>query len=258
MLFSSTLLPLLLGASVVVDAGRADQRRGQGHAVDFSTFERDSDTIDEFLAQFRYKVSDSAIGASSDHTIARVHEHGNVDITDEGVLALTSRGQTDRRPNSAAQIESLDTFEFGTLETIAKATATPGVCQGMFFYRADDAEVDIELLSSFYDEGYKDLVAPGVQFTNQALELGKAPTTVGKRFGFDPTADYHNYTIRWTPTSTDFYVDSKFQTRLTKNVPRTAAKIMFNVWSNGNPGWSAGPPRHDAVFSIRSFRFTPL
>ncbi|GAA5886019.1 hypothetical protein JCM16303_003837 [Sporobolomyces ruberrimus] len=258
--FSSTLLPLILGTTLAVNARSLpkrcdDHNSTSGHSIDFTKFDASQDTVEEFLNNRQYKISNYTVGAGPG-LIPHDFEKPNVDIVD-GALTLLVKGQDDRRSISTAQIESFDKYTYGTLETIAKATPTPGVCQGIFFYDNDNAEVDIELLSSYYDEG-TDVVTPGAQFTNQALKANQAPTSLAKDFGFDPTADFHNYTIRWSETKTEFWVDGNFQTAFTENVPRTASTIMYNNWSNGNPGWSAGPPRDAAIFSIKSFKYTPL
>lgn len=64
-------------------------------------------------------------------------------------------------------------------------------CRGIFFYNTDNAEVDIELLSSYYDKGYKQYLDAGVQYTNQALVEGQDSTSIGQPYGFDPTQDFH-------------------------------------------------------------------
>ncbi|GAA5923278.1 glycoside hydrolase family 16 protein [Sporobolomyces koalae] len=248
-----------LFATVSFVSARTSSRTVQGHSIDFSTYRPNRGIgVEEWIKQRGYNIGNYTVGGVEGKTVPRRFDKTNVQIVD-GALRLSVLGQ--QRPSdtvSASQIESTEYFTYGTLETIARATPVKDVCQGIFFYRDDQVETDIELLSSYYTEGYQDLVNPGAQFTNQALVEGQAPTTVAKSFGFDPTAGFHNYTMQWSPSATKFWVDGRLQTTLTKNVPPSASRIMYNNWSNGNPGWSAGPPRQDAHFDIRSFRYTPL
>ncbi|GAA5949752.1 hypothetical protein JCM3765_007676 [Sporobolomyces pararoseus] len=257
----STLLPLLLSLTLLSTARTHPKRYEDaslgGHFVDFATYDPSQQTPEQFLNAYQYIISDYTVGEYTDTTIPHIFEKPNVDIVD-GALTLRARGQPGYEVVSSSQIQSLDRFTFGTLETFAKATPTKGVCQGIFFYDDDNHEVDIELLSDYYETGYLDQISPGVQFTNQPLIPFEPSTTEGLPFGFDPTADFHNYTIKWTPTETEFFVDGIFKTSLSENVPATPAFIIYNNWSNGNPGWSSGPPREDATFSIKSIKFAPL
>jgi len=47
-------------------------------------------------------------------------------------------------------------------------------------------------------------------------------------YGFDPTAEFHNYTIQWTPAESRFYVNGEFRQAIDTNVPSLASKIIFN------------------------------
>ncbi|GAA5989533.1 hypothetical protein JCM5350_002098 [Sporobolomyces pararoseus] len=234
-----------------------------GHSIDFSTYNPTSDgTVESFLNKRGYMVSSYTIeddGVAG--SIPRSFVKKNVEI-ENGVLRLKVNGQpsgSGKRTIISSEIESVDSFDYGTLETWAKATPVEGVCQGIFFYNTDNAEVDIELLSSYYDKGYKQYLDAGVQYTNQALVEGQDSTSIGQPYGFDPTQDFHNYTIRWTPTASEFYIDGEHRNSFSDNVPvNIPSKIIYNNWANGDKKWSAGPPRADAYFEIKSFKYTPL
>ena len=68
------------------------------------------------------------------------------------------------------------------------------------------------------------------------------PTTVG----FRPADGYHEYRFDWTPERVTFYADGKFLWESTRGVPFHAGGLTLSHWSNGDPGWSAGPPAKDA------------
>lgn len=47
-------------------------------------------------------------------------------------------------------------------------------------------------------------------------------------------------------------MDGVLQTTLKDNVPTEAGPWVWNVWTNGDPTFSAGPPKEDALFKIAS------
>jgi len=133
--FSTSLIPFLLAVTAVVDA-RMQRKRCEdyptspnvpGKAIDFSTHNSSTHTPEEFLNQMRFKVSNFTVGAAAG-SVPRIFEKKNVEIVD-GALRLLVRGQEGRGTVSSGEIQSYDSYAYGTLETIAKATPVPGVCQ---------------------------------------------------------------------------------------------------------------------------------
>ena len=49
-----------------------------------------------------------------------------------------------------------------------------------------------------------------------------------------------------------FFLDGLLQQTFTTNVPSKAGPWVWNNWSNGDEGWSCGPPIRDTVFKIQS------
>ena len=84
----------------------------------------------------------------------------------------------------------------------------------------------------------------------------------------------HEYRLDWLPGKTVFYLDGVVQQVYTEDVPTVPGEWMWNNWryalrpcclhgyecewrgligngySNGDQGWSAGPPASDNVFKI--------
>ncbi|GAA6018220.1 hypothetical protein JCM11491_005638 [Sporobolomyces phaffii] len=279
MYFTPTLVSLLLTSVAVTEARNSRRCDAEdpapvtapsstpspevpagGHYIDFSTYDSSKQDVDAFLDQHGYMVSTSVVERDGDLPAAlpRRHVRDNVEIVD-GALRLKVTAYPDGPADEveSGEIESHDYYHYGTIEAWAKATDVPGVCQGIFFFESDYAEIDIELLSSYYTKGYEYSVEPGAQFTNQAVVAGTASTRNARAYGFDPAADFHNYTIQWTPTTTAFFIDGKHQDTFKKNVPKVASQIVFNNWANGDPNWSAGPPKEAAYFHIKSIKYTP-
>ncbi|GAA5992109.1 hypothetical protein JCM11641_003526 [Rhodosporidiobolus odoratus] len=229
--------------------------------VDFSTYTSASGDLSTFLSKNGLHISDYPVGSEP---VTHTFVPENVDFDEgEGAIRLKVDGQSSGKEDvKSGEIATTSEILYGTVTTRAKASPVEGVCHGFFYYADDNHEVDIELLSSFYTQGKGDAVAAGVEFTNQPLEQGGKETNKAMPYGFDPTADYHDYTIEWTSTATTFYIDGKLFTSLEENVPTTPMNMIWNSadkltgrqwnrWSSGGPNWSAGPPTEDSYLLIQ-------
>ncbi|KAJ3827808.1 concanavalin A-like lectin/glucanase domain-containing protein [Lentinula raphanica] len=118
---------------------------------------------------------------------------------------------------------------------------------GFFSYESDSQEQDIEFLSS------DDKSHQHVQYTNQ-------PGTVNGEVDDDAYRDvdvgsanfttYGEHRFDWLKTATKYYYNSNLTATITKNVPTSPSEIVLNVWSNGDPGFSQGPPKSNAVATV--------
>jgi len=93
---------------------------------------------------------------------------------------------------------------------------------GIFFYKADNEETDIEILTGN--------LASGVHYTDQNLVLGGASTTATHAIPSDATARYHEYRLDWIKGKTLFYLDGVLQQTFTANVPNVAGEWIWNNW----------------------------
>ncbi|RUP46273.1 concanavalin A-like lectin/glucanase domain-containing protein [Jimgerdemannia flammicorona] len=137
----------------------------------------------------------------------------------------------------------LEDILYGSFRATMKTSSVQGVCQSLFFFESDSQEIDIELLTGAPNETGG---TGSLHFTNQP-DITPAPEA-----GFDPTADYHDYRIDWIPGKSQMWVDGVLRATLTQEVPNIPGKILFNSWSNGNPTWSQGPPKENALLRISS------
>ncbi|KAF8143528.1 hypothetical protein K438DRAFT_2109273 [Mycena galopus ATCC 62051] len=127
-------------------------------------------------------------------------------------------------------------------------------CFRLFTYHSDSQEQDIEFLSS--DPEY----SQHVHYTNQpgsdpgATEDVNVPgadfTTFGiHRFDWLPSETVYSY-VGTSDSGTTSGTTITSSTTITVNVPDTASEFILNVWSNGDPGWSYGPPTADAIATV--------
>lgn len=122
----------------------------------------------------------------------------------------------------------------------------------MFFYKSDTQETDIEWLSDPQSQSNQGKTQ--VWFTNQD-ENGDGQSTHNH---VDPpaaaTSTEHEYRIDWTEGNVAFFIDGVQQWQTSEDVPNVPGPWIWNNWSNGDKGWSAGPPAADAVFKIKEIQ----
>ncbi|GAA6011722.1 hypothetical protein JCM11491_000729 [Sporobolomyces phaffii] len=215
--------------------------------VDFTSL-GSPDELEPYLAKNGLRISDYGTVTTIGPILHGFYSE-NVDWED-GALRLRVVGQTGDGEVSSGEFETLDKFLYGRVTTRVKATPVPGICHGVFWYGGQPLEVDIELLSSYYSKGRGDSVKPGLQLTNHPVSGSGPMTNKVVPYGFDPTEDYHDYTIEWKEDVTIFEVDGEEVGRLTENVPSEPMGFIWNSWSSGEPNWSAGPPTDTSYMLI--------
>jgi beta-glucanase (GH16 family) len=87
------------------------------------------------------------------------------------------------------------------------------------------------------------------------LEAGYDASKTGSfqrvKLDFDPTDTFHEYRFDYLPGQVLFYADSKLLTRMEGgDMPSSGGHLILQHWSNGNPLWSGGPPKEDAIVTV--------
>lgn len=68
---------------------------------------------------------------------------------------------------------------------------------------------------------------------------------------FDPTVAFHEYRFDFLANRVIFYADSKPLADMNGTaIPSDPGHLVLQHWSNGNPQWSGGPPKEDAVITV--------
>ncbi|KAJ7366933.1 concanavalin A-like lectin/glucanase domain-containing protein [Mycena albidolilacea] len=145
---------------------------------------------------------------------------------------------------------------YGSFRMQAQVPSVPGVVFGFFTYISDTQEQDIEFLSSDSDY-YQHLY-----YTNQPGTVnGDVDPQAAKNVEI-PGADFTTFGVHrfdWLPAATTYsYAGTSdsgasitSSTTITKNVPTTPSEFILNVWSNGDPQFSKGPPVADAIATVQ-------
>ncbi|KAJ4496556.1 concanavalin A-like lectin/glucanase domain-containing protein [Lentinula lateritia] len=138
---------------------------------------------------------------------------------------------------------------YGSFRMRAVVPTVPGVVFGFFSYKSDTQEQDIEFLSSdidYYQHVYytdQPGTVDGVVDPNahKDVEINGADFTAFGEHRFD-----------WLQSSTNYYYNSALEATITKKVPTEGSEIILNVWSNGDPAFSKGPPTSNAIATIQN------
>ena len=183
----------------------------------------------------------------------------NVFVAD-GLLNIVARQETSGGYTSA-RLRSLNKVEFvyGRIEARIKLPSTPGIWPAFWMLPSNSpyggwaagGEIDIMESVNYADEIHG-TIHYGGQWPNNTFSGGERNT------GIDYSADFHVYTVEWTPQFLRWYLDGvPYYTRVASNWFTTAAPsdpnapfdvpfhLLLNVAVGGNwPGY----PNEDSIF----------
>ncbi|KAK5169023.1 uncharacterized protein LTR77_006332 [Saxophila tyrrhenica] len=241
-MYSSTILPALCVG--LAAAAPAMEQRQAGYAAT-TTWEFTGNTLPTGLTASTWQVDADKPGLLNHRFDAE-----NVVVQDGAMLLTVPGGQQGQQTISSAEVATFSVL-YGSVRVEAQLTEVAGVVNGFFFYESDSQEQDIEFVTDPESFSNKDSPSGGreLQYTNQAtqgqedtMKYGSAPS--------DITSAIHEYGIDWSPGSTKYYLDGELQYEFTTNVPTEPSAFLINNWVNGDPYWTLGPPKTDAVMKV--------
>ncbi|OTA60321.1 glycoside hydrolase family 16 protein [Hypoxylon sp. EC38] len=146
-------------------------------------------------------------------------------------------------------------YYHGSFRAGIKVTDVPGTCSAFFWYMNDTQEIDIEFLSSEFNRNNNtfpvNLVLQSQESKDKGFDASKTGDFKKINLPFDPTAEFHEYRIDFLPDRVLFYADVELLAEMNgTGVPSTPGNLQVSHWSNGNAGWSQGPPKTDAVTTV--------
>ena len=166
---------------------------------------------------------------------SNIYIENYADGGDDNSTHLTMRTKRFEDFQTASEFQTLSSsYQFISLRMLARTVGDPGAVTAMFTYHdsSDPAEVqeaDIEILTC--DPRNK------IQYTNQpsdlpevseVLEATRNATIPGDR----EWSDWAVHRLDWTPKQSTWYVNGEEATSIEFQVPRDAASINFNAWSD--------------------------
>ena len=189
-------------------------------------------------------------------------ELSDVVLTGQADLQLWVRSQSvlDMIP-IAEVVTARNDIMYGSFRISMKTTAVNGTTAAFFFYHNDRQEIDMEFLSRQQQANRHplNLVLQSPASVTAGDDAAGTPSFVPYSLSFDPTADFHEYRFDWLPGKVDTYADGSWLHSFYGNdssqaVPDSPGAIHLIHWSNGDPGWSGGPPEQDAVMEVQWVR----
>ncbi|ROW12170.1 hypothetical protein VMCG_00124 [Cytospora schulzeri] len=173
-------------------------------------------------------------------------------------LQITVRSGEVEGMLSGGEIDSarLDVL-YGTFRSSLRLTAVGGTVSAFFWYFNDTQEIDMEFLSKdFHTENSSypvNLVLQSRASEEAGYDASKTKNFKVAYLPFNPSTDFHEYRMDFTPSRVVFYADDTVLAVMDSpdGVPTSAGHLALSQWSNGNPSWSGGPPAADAVMDVR-------
>ncbi|KAF4984576.1 hypothetical protein FZEAL_252 [Fusarium zealandicum] len=173
----------------------------------------------------------------------------NVAVRNGYLELLVNGGQTKMPYKSGEIVTVIENIKYASVRTVAIFSEPAGVCNGMFFFKSDTQETDIEWLSD--PKSQSNAGTRKLWLTNQDANGDGKSTSNPVTPPSNPTSTEHEYRIDWVAGMVQFFVDGVKVWQTTKDVPSVPGPWVWNNWSNGDKGWSVGPPKKDAVFKIK-------
>lgn len=111
----------------------------------------------------------------------------------------------------------------------------------------------MEILSSQFNKNNNTFMINLVHQSPQSASQGFS--VIGKDYQmpalpFDPTTGFHEYRIDYLPNKIIFYGDRQVIGVMNTTVDPQPGHLILTHWSNGDKGWSGGPPPETAVLSV--------
>ncbi|KAL8671801.1 MAG: hypothetical protein Q9168_003707 [Polycauliona sp. 1 TL-2023] len=142
---------------------------------------------------------------------------------------------------------------YGSFRAAIKLTGQKGTCGAFFWYLNDSREIDMEFLSSQFNETSHpvNLVLQSEESIAAGYNAEDTNAFQTHQLPFDPSEGFNEYRFDWFEDRVDFYANGvKLKSMTGDGVPKEPGHLMLSQWSNGDPNWSGGPPTQDAVMTV--------
>jgi len=112
----------------------------------------------------------------------------------------------------------------------------------------DTQEIDTEYLSKNQSIVHQIIQTP--EAAEKGFDASGTPDSKQWNSVYSLPRDYHEYRFDWLPDRVEFFLDGMLTFIMTEGIPNSPGHLLLSHWSNGNMGWSMGPPEEDAVLTI--------
>lgn len=184
------------------------------------------------------------------------------------VIAAGSAAAQQDKPYAGAAIISKERFEYGRYEVRMKSASGSGIVSAFFLRSSRKTaegtlvhELDFEFMGK--SERLLHLAChEGVD--NGARGLKHNSTAKNLELPFDPSEDFHDYALEFTPNGIVWFADGEEIWRLGKDMAAkfhgVAMNVTFNIWCPAAKGWAGSVERDKlpATCEIDSIHFAQL
>jgi beta-glucanase (GH16 family) len=170
------------------------------------------------------------------------------------------------KPFLGAEVRSTNALKYGRVTARVKFARGSAVISSLVTiytpWPADDwNELDIECLGKS-PEGiqYNAQVYTGPPTTPPVSSpVSPTPDLFQDALPFDPSADFHVYTIEWSPSGARFLVDDELRHTWTKNIRLMdlPQNVLLTIWASSSTGW-AGPVDDSTTQAVAEYDFVEL
>jgi endo-1,3-1,4-beta-glycanase ExoK len=171
----------------------------------------------------------------------------NTKFQDGIASILLTRAENDTaKPYRGVEMRSKSTITYGKVETRARFAKGSGVVSAVVLiytpWPADDwNELDMEYLSGRSAMQYNTMVYDGPP-VEKPVTTSVTPTQAAKMvdLGFDASADFHQYTMEWTPSAARFLVDGEVKHEWNDNISlmKLPQNLLLTIWASSAPTWA--------------------
>ena len=170
------------------------------------------------------------------------------------------------KPFLGAEVRSRDTLTYGRVSARVKFARGSAVISSLVTiytpWPADDwNEFDIECLGQSPSSlQYNAQVYMGPPVTPPVTtSVSPTPDLFTDALPFDPSEDFHVYTIEWTPAGARFVVDGEERLQWDRNIARMVRpqNVLLTIWASSSSGW-AGAVTDETSQAIASYDWVEL
>lgn len=170
-------------------------------------------------------------------------------------LLLTPEPADTMKPFRGVEMRSRAALTYGKVESRIRFAKGSGVVSSLVLiytpWPADDwNELDIETLGRYTDRTQLNVMIYAGPPTTSPVSKSVSPTQFPQlaMLPFDPTAEFHDYTIEWTPAEARFLVDGNLLRTWSAQIDRLKLpqNILLTIWASSSAAW-AGPIQPDSA-----------
>jgi endo-1,3-1,4-beta-glycanase ExoK len=162
-------------------------------------------------------------------------------------LLLTPEPTDTAKPFRGVEMRSRDTLTYGKVESRIRFAKGSGVVSSLVLiytpWPADDwNELDIETLGRYTDRTQLNVMIYTGPPTTPPVTQAVTPTQFPQltALPFDPSADFHDYAIEWTPAEARFVVDGVVKRTWSDQIDRLKLpqNILLTIWASSAADWA--------------------